>query len=316
MPGMLPVNSAPFGVDVTLSGCTPWPSMRISPRGCIDGRRGATRSKTATDCIATRITAVRLPASHGPRIRYDLPMRIHHLPGPLPACCWRYRPWVPCAAAPKAAVDAARLRAADSEPGQWLMDGRNYSAQRYSPLNFDQRRQRQPARACVVRRARHPARCGSHAAVRRWRALQHQRLEHHHAPTTRRPAAGCGPTIRTFRARWGRYACCEPVARGPRLLERQGHHRDARRPADRARMRRTASRVWTCADLRARTGPIPSPAHRACSTAWWWWAMAARTLACAASSAPGMPTPASSCGSSTWCPAIPRRVPTAPPPTA
>jgi glucose dehydrogenase len=37
------------------------------------------------------------------------------------------------AAAP---VDASRLRAADSEPGQWLMDGRNYNAQRYSPLKL------------------------------------------------------------------------------------------------------------------------------------------------------------------------------------
>jgi quinohemoprotein ethanol dehydrogenase len=33
-----------------------------------------------------------------------------------------------------AAVDATRLRAAQSEPGQWLMDGRTYNAQRYSPL--------------------------------------------------------------------------------------------------------------------------------------------------------------------------------------
>ncbi|MFO7326258.1 MAG: PQQ-dependent dehydrogenase, methanol/ethanol family, partial [Pseudomonadota bacterium] len=31
-------------------------------------------------------------------------------------------------------VDAARLRNAGSEPGQWLMDGRTYDAQRYSPL--------------------------------------------------------------------------------------------------------------------------------------------------------------------------------------
>ncbi|MEI9963950.1 MAG: hypothetical protein WDM92_03870 [Caulobacteraceae bacterium] len=33
-----------------------------------------------------------------------------------------------------AAVDAARLLHADAEPGQWLSDGRTYSAQRYSPL--------------------------------------------------------------------------------------------------------------------------------------------------------------------------------------
>jgi quinohemoprotein ethanol dehydrogenase len=37
------------------------------------------------------------------------------------------------AATPRA-VDAPRLLAADSEPGQWMMDGRNYLAQRYSPL--------------------------------------------------------------------------------------------------------------------------------------------------------------------------------------
>src|SRR4051812_1206944 len=38
------------------------------------------------------------------------------------------------AAATPADVDAARLLNADSEPGQWMMDGRNYTAQRYSPL--------------------------------------------------------------------------------------------------------------------------------------------------------------------------------------
>ena len=34
-----------------------------------------------------------------------------------------------------AAVDAARLRAADSEPGQWMSYGRNYEEQHYSPLD-------------------------------------------------------------------------------------------------------------------------------------------------------------------------------------
>ena len=33
-----------------------------------------------------------------------------------------------------AAVDAARLTAADSEPGQWLSHGRTYGEQRFSPL--------------------------------------------------------------------------------------------------------------------------------------------------------------------------------------
>jgi glucose dehydrogenase len=34
-----------------------------------------------------------------------------------------------------AAVDAARLAAADTEPGQWLSTGRTYGEQRFSPLN-------------------------------------------------------------------------------------------------------------------------------------------------------------------------------------
>src|SRR6478735_4165656 len=38
MPGTLPVNSAPSCVEVTLSGCTPLPSMRMSPRtGALPG---------------------------------------------------------------------------------------------------------------------------------------------------------------------------------------------------------------------------------------------------------------------------------------
>lgn len=36
--------------------------------------------------------------------------------------------------APAANVDHARLLNADRDPGQWMMDGRNYNAQRYSPL--------------------------------------------------------------------------------------------------------------------------------------------------------------------------------------
>src|SRR5690606_10526740 len=34
-----------------------------------------------------------------------------------------------------AAVDAARLVAADAEPGQWMSTGRTYGEQRYSPLD-------------------------------------------------------------------------------------------------------------------------------------------------------------------------------------
>ena len=59
-------------------------------------------------------------------------MRIQHL-GVLASLLLAGLGSTASSAAPKP-VDAARLRAADSEPGQWLMDGRNYSAQRYSTL--------------------------------------------------------------------------------------------------------------------------------------------------------------------------------------
>lgn len=35
-----------------------------------------------------------------------------------------------------AAVDAARLMAADKEPGNWMASGRNYGEQHYSPLQY------------------------------------------------------------------------------------------------------------------------------------------------------------------------------------
>ena len=38
------------------------------------------------------------------------------------------------AAPPRTAVDDQRLKQADAESSSWLMDGRNYQAQRYSPL--------------------------------------------------------------------------------------------------------------------------------------------------------------------------------------
>ncbi|MEO8306948.1 MAG: PQQ-dependent dehydrogenase, methanol/ethanol family [Pseudomonadota bacterium] len=59
-------------------------------------------------------------------------MRIHHL-GVIASLLLAGPCSLAVAATPKP-VDAVRLRAADSEPGQWLMDGRNYSAQRYSTL--------------------------------------------------------------------------------------------------------------------------------------------------------------------------------------
>src|SRR5688572_32401656 len=40
----------------------------------------------------------------------------------------------PSSGSAKQPVDAARLRGAATEQGQWLMDGRTYDAQRFSPL--------------------------------------------------------------------------------------------------------------------------------------------------------------------------------------
>ena len=57
-------------------------------------------------------------------------MRIHHL-GVLASLLLAGTCSISAAPRP---VDSVRLRGADSEPGQWLMDGRNYSAQRYSTL--------------------------------------------------------------------------------------------------------------------------------------------------------------------------------------
>jgi quinohemoprotein ethanol dehydrogenase len=60
-------------------------------------------------------------------------MRIHHVAAIAAMALWLGANASTSAAAP-APVDATRLLAADNEPGQWLMDGRTYSAQRYSPL--------------------------------------------------------------------------------------------------------------------------------------------------------------------------------------
>ncbi|SEQ81995.1 quinohemoprotein ethanol dehydrogenase [Solimonas aquatica] len=54
----------------------------------------------------------------------------------LAACAAEVKPTATAApaAVPSGPVDAARLIAADREPGSWLSTGRNYSEQRYSPL--------------------------------------------------------------------------------------------------------------------------------------------------------------------------------------
>ena len=136
-------------------------------------------------------------------------MRIHHL-GVLASLLLAVS--LPGAAAPKP-VDAARLRGADSEPGQWLMDGRNYTAQRYSPLkpinegNVTQLGLAWYAELDTLRGVE-----GTPLFVDGVH-LQHQRLEHHQAYN-----AKTGRRLWTYDPNvpreMGRYACCEPVARG------------------------------------------------------------------------------------------------------
>jgi quinohemoprotein ethanol dehydrogenase len=117
------------------------------------------------------------------------------------------------AAAAPAPVDAARLRAADAEPGQWLMDGRNYLAQRYSPLKRID--------------ASNVGRLGLawYAELDTYRGVEATPLfvdgilyntsawnitTAYHARSGRKLWRFDPQVARE----WGRYACCEPVARG------------------------------------------------------------------------------------------------------
>jgi quinohemoprotein ethanol dehydrogenase len=138
-------------------------------------------------------------------------MRIPHLPA-LACLLLALSPGV-LVAAPKAPVDAARLRAADAEPGQWLMDGRNYSAQRYSPLasinegNVNQLGLAWFAELDTLRGVEATPLFvdGVIYNISAWNIASA-----YNAKTGRR--------LWTFDPKvpreWGRYACCEPVARG------------------------------------------------------------------------------------------------------
>ena len=138
--------------------------------------------------------------------------------------------------------------------------------QRFSPLDQINDQQRRPARPRLVRRPRHRPRHGSDAARRRRRALHHHRLEHRHAPTTRKTGKrAVDATIRKVdRAQWAGCACCDVVNRGVAVWKGKVYRRHARRPADRARRARPASRCGRC---RPSTPPSPtrSPARRASS---------------------------------------------------
>ncbi len=110
-------------------------------------------------------------------------------------------------------VDAARLRAADGEPGQWMMDGRNYSAQRYSPLksinenNVDQLGLAWFAELDTFRGVEATPLFvdGVLYNISAWN------ITTAHDAKTGRKLWTYDPKVPR---EWGRYACCEPVARG------------------------------------------------------------------------------------------------------
>ncbi|HMA10254.1 MAG TPA: PQQ-binding-like beta-propeller repeat protein, partial [Steroidobacteraceae bacterium] len=138
-------------------------------------------------------------------------MRIPHLPA-LACLLLALSPSGMLNAAPKA-TDAARLRAADDEPGQWLMDGRNYAAQRYSTLtSINEGNVNQLGLAW-------------YAELDTFRGVEATPLfvdgvlyntsawnitSAYNAKTGRRLWTHDPKVPRE----WGRYACCEPVSRG------------------------------------------------------------------------------------------------------
>ncbi len=115
---------------------------------------------------------------------------------------------------------------------------------------------------------------------------------------------------------WARLGLLWSFGARHRRLEGQDHHRRARRPPDRDRREDRQGSLGCRRPSSPTRIPIRSPARRASMTARSSSAMAARTMARAASSRPGMRRPARSCGSSISCRPIPPRARTARPPTA
>jgi quinohemoprotein ethanol dehydrogenase len=115
------------------------------------------------------------------------------------------------AAAPP--VDAARLRNATAEPGQWLMDGRTYEAQRFSPLKS------------INESNVHTLGLAWTAELDTYRGVEATPLFIDGViynisawNITTAYNARTGRKLWTYDPQvpreWGRYACCEPVARG------------------------------------------------------------------------------------------------------
>ncbi len=138
-------------------------------------------------------------------------MRIHHFGVAAFAAAWLALS-VGCTA-PAKPVDAARLGGAANEPDQWLMDGRTYDAQRYSPLkDINESSVAQLGLAW-------------YAELDTFRGVEATPLfvdgvlyDISAWNITTAYDARDGKLLWTYDPRvpreWGRYACCEPVARG------------------------------------------------------------------------------------------------------
>ena len=110
-------------------------------------------------------------------------------------------------------VDGSRLLNADREPGQWLMDGRNYTAQRYSPL--DRINEKNVGRLGLAWFQELDTFRGVEATP-----LVIDGVLYSTSAWTITTAydAATGKVLWRYDPQvpreWGRYACCEPVSRG------------------------------------------------------------------------------------------------------
>ena len=117
------------------------------------------------------------------------------------------------AAPPRTAVDDQRLKQADAESSSWLMDGRNYQAQRYSPLaKINEHNVQQLGLAWFQD-------LDTYRGVEGTPLMVDGVLYNTSAwNITSAYDARTGKPLWTFDPQvprqWGRYACCEPVARG------------------------------------------------------------------------------------------------------
>jgi quinohemoprotein ethanol dehydrogenase len=113
----------------------------------------------------------------------------------------------------KPEVNAARLLGADAEPAQWMMDGRNYKSERYSPLRqINEQNVKELGLAWYQE-------LNTFRGVEGTPLFVDGVLYNTSAwNLTSAYNARTGRLLWTFDPQvpreWGRYACCEPVARG------------------------------------------------------------------------------------------------------